>query len=83
MKGHSYTTSLTMMIIRASSSSRVLLVMVVRNGRSHGFVGVVGLLVLLARRAKREGDGSFIHYSFMMMMMRFQEGTTSTITRTR
>lgn len=57
--------------------------MVVRNGRSHGFVGVVGLLVLLARRAKREGDGSFIHYSFMMMMMRFQEGTTSTITRTR
>ena len=57
--------------------------MVVRNGRSHGFVGVVVLLVLLARRAKREGDGSFIHYSFMMMMMRFQEGTTSTITRTR
>ena len=43
---------------------------------------VVVFVLLLARRAKREGDRGFIHNFMMMVMMRFQEGT-STTTRTR
>ena len=52
---------------------------VVRGGGSGGLVVV--FVLLLARRAKREGDRGFIHNFMMMVMMRFQEGT-STTTRT-